>query len=369
MSADCEATRRPAFAGAGSHRVRLRPGICLALVVVFALLPRAVAAHQQGVSYSDVEVDAGRVRYDLTIANHDLKALDTDGGGTVTDEEVVAQYPAIRRELEGVIRVETGGVTCPIRLEDFVLDPTGAVVFRLRGTCGHSGALRIGFDMLAVSGGSGYNLAKIRYHGALAEHVFTRDDTEVVLTGAAPGVLATVRRFLLLGVEHIATGYDHILFLLVLLLIGGGFRTLIGIVTAFTVAHSVTLALATLDVVTLPTRLVESAIALSIAWVALENVALDRSHGRWRITFAFGLVHGFGFASILRAMHLPTQSLAASLVSFNLGVEVGQVAVVLFAYPVIVAVQRARQRRIIVAVVSATILAVALYWFVQRAFL
>jgi hypothetical protein len=381
VSSDGEVTERPASWNVALRRMRRPPVVAaaarwlrppwaarLALAVALALVPRAAAAHQQGVSYSDIEVDAGRVRYDLTIANHDLKAIDADGDGMVSGEEIVAQLAAIRRELGRTIGVETSGVACSLTLEDFLIDPMGGVVFRLRGTCGQGGPLRVRFDMLAATAGSGYNLAKIRYQGALVEHVFTRDDTEVVITGSAPGVLATVRRFLLLGVEHIATGYDHILFLLALLLIGGGFRTLVGIVTAFTVAHSVTLALATLDVVALPTRVVEPAIALSIAWVAIENVVLDRSHGRWRITFVFGLVHGFGFASILRAMHLPTQSLAASLVSFNLGVEVGQVAVVLLAYPVIVAVQRSHRRRAIVVVVSGAILALALYWFVQRAF-
>lgn len=348
-------------------RRRLPLAACLGLVVALVFLPGGVRAHQQGVSYSDIEVDGGRVRYDLTIADHDLRALDTDGDSAISAEEIMAQYPVLQRDLERTIRVEAGGAPCPLRLADFLRDPGSGIVFRLRGACSQGGPLRIVFDMLAAAGSGGYNLAKIRYQGALEEHVFTRDDTEVVL-GGAPGVLATVRRFLLLGVEHIATGYDHILFLLALLLIGGGFRKLVGIVTAFTVAHSVTLALATLDIVTLPTRLVESAIALSIAWVAFENVVLDRSHGRWRITFAFGLVHGFGFASILRAMRLPARNLAASLVSFNLGVEAGQVVVVLLAYPLIVAVQRARQRRAIVVVVSGAILALALYWFIERAF-
>ena len=101
---------------------------------------------------------------------------------------------------------------------------------------------------------------------------------------------------------------------------------------------------------------------------ALENVLLDRSHGRWRITFVFGLVHGFGFASILRAMHLPAEGMAVSLVTFNLGVEAGQIVVVLLAYPLIIAIQRAPQRRAIVATASSVILTVALYWFVERAF-
>jgi hypothetical protein len=159
-----------------------------------------------------------------------------------------------------------------------------------------------------------------------------------------------------------------VLFLLALLLVGGGIRSLLAIVTAFTVAHSLTLALAVLEIVRLPGRLVESAIALSIAWVALENVFFDRAAGRWRITFAFGLVHGFGFASILREMQLPREGLIASLLAFNLGVEAGQLVVVLLAYPMVLLVQRSRRRRMIVTVASSAVLVVAIGWFLQRAF-
>jgi hypothetical protein len=132
------------------------------------------------------------------------------------------------------------------------------------------------------------------------------------------------------------------------------------------VAHSITLALAVLDLVVLPARPVEAAIALSIAWVAVENLLWDRTRGRWRITFAFGLIHGFGFASILRELQLPTEALLVSLVSFNLGVEIGQLVIVLLAYPLIVLVQRTRYRRPIVVVWSAAVLGLALIWLVER---
>jgi hypothetical protein len=343
----------------------------LALTLALSLVGSAIVvqAHQPGVTYSDVTVADGRVRYDLTIPYHELAEVDADHDGALSDAEVIAQYPRLRRQFERAALVQSGDTPCPLTLQDFVQDPQGAVMFRLRGTCPDGDELRVAFQLLAMTGAPGYNLAKIRFRGALTEHVFTRDDTTVVITATDQGAGATLRRFFLLGVEHIATGYDHILFLLALLLIGGGLRALVGVVTAFTVAHSITLALATLDVVALPTRLVESAIALSIAWVALENVLYDRSHGRWRITFVFGLVHGFGFASILREMHLPTQSLALSLVAFNMGVEAGQIVVVLLAYPVIAAIQRTPHRRMIVATASGVILTLALYWFVERAFL
>jgi len=142
----------------------------------------------------------------------------------------------------------------------------------------------------------------------------------------------------------------------------------VAIVTAFTIAHSVTLSLAVLDIVQLPVRVVESAIALSIAWVALENLLVDQIRGRWRITFAFGLMHGFGFAANPRGMHLAREGLIASLLAFNLGVEAGQLAVVLVSYPLVVLIQRSPQRRLLVGLASGAILVLALFWFIQRAF-
>ena len=346
--------------------VRLIGVVAIAWLLVSSSDARA---HQQGVSYSDISVSDGRVRYDLTLSNHDLQEVDANRDGALSDDEIVASFPMLRRRLERALVVKAGDALCPLTLQDYVLDPTGGVTLRLRGPCPDAAPLRVAFQLLAIAGAPGQNFAKIAYRGTLTQRIFTRDDTTVVISAGDESVGGTLRRFFLLGVEHIATGYDHILFLLALLLIGGGLRALVAVVTAFTVAHSITLALATLDVIALPTRLVESAIALSIAWVALENVLYDRSHGRWRITFLFGLVHGFGFASILREMHLPTESLAVSLVAFNLGVEAGQIVVVLLAYPVIAAIQRAPRRRMIVATASGAILTLALYWFVERAFL
>jgi hypothetical protein len=144
-----------------------------------------------------------------------------------------------------------------------------------------------------------------------------------------------------LGIEHILTGADHLVFLFGLILVGGRWRSLVGVVTAFTLAHSVTLALAALSVVAPSPRLVEPAIALSIAYVGVENLFVKDASKRWRITFPFGLVHGFGFAGALRAVALPRAQLPAALVAFNLGVEAGQLAVLSLALPLTVALRGA----------------------------
>jgi hypothetical protein len=346
---------------------RLGCALAVSALVVGALLGDVPAdAHQQGVSYSGITVENGRVLFDLALSVHDL-AADADGDGTTTDDEIRLRAARFKRLFDRALAVTAGDTPCPLDLEDFTRAPNEVVIFHLSGPCSDARPLRIAVRPAMLSAVEAYNLAKISVGGAVSEHVFRGTDTEVVIAGP-PSIAATFGRFFVLGVEHIATGYDHILFLLALLLVGGGFRALVAIVTAFTVAHSITLSLAVLDVVALPARLVESAIALSIAWVALENVVLDRVAGRWRITFAFGLMHGFGFASILREMHLPRAGLATSLLAFNLGVEAGQLVVVLVSYPLVRAVQRSPHRRRWIVVASGAILVLALFWFVERAF-
>jgi hypothetical protein len=173
--------------------------------------------------------------------------------------------------------------------------------------------------------------------------------------------------FFLLGVEHILIGYDHLLFLLMLILRGGNLWSLLKIITAFTVAHSITLALAALSLVTLPERAVEAVIALSIAYVAAENLFFKQaaSH-RWAVSFLFGLVHGFGFSNVLRELGLPQEGLLWSLLSFNLGVEAGQAFAVLLAVPVLLWLRKTSFEPRAVAALSAVVLAVGLVLFVER---
>jgi hypothetical protein len=140
----------------------------------------------------------------------------------------------------------------------------------------------------------------------------------------------------------------------------------VAIVTSFTVAHSATLALATLGIVQPVPWMIEAAIALSIAYIGFENLLVRNPRYRWKITFLFGLVHGFGFATILRDMQLPRAGLVVSLFSFNIGVEIGQIAIVGLMYPVVIAASRTRHRLLITRVASGAIAMVGLLWFYQR---
>jgi hydrogenase/urease accessory protein HupE len=189
--------------------------------------------------------------------------------------------------------------------------------------------------------------------------------------GTRQGAMAVVRRFVPSGVHHILIGPDHLLFLVGLLLLGGSLRQLITVVTAFTIAHSITLSLAALNIFTPPARVVEPAIALSIIYVGADNLMVHggRDVRAW-IAFAFGLIHGFGFANVLREMDLPSRALGWSLFSFNVGVEIGQVFVVV-AVATALSALRARSelagRRLAVAG-SIVVIAAGAYWFIERVF-
>lgn len=188
---------------------------------------------------------------------------------------------------------------------------------------------------------------------------------------AGPAEDTTFWGFLYLGVTHIWTGYDHLLFLFALLVVCRSFRSIVTIISCFTLAHSLTLALATLDVVNLPSKFVEPAIAASIVFVGVENLWRrgEEPKGRWALTFMFGLIHGFGFASVLRQLGVGQggQSLAMPLFTFNLGVELGQVAIAALVLPVVWKLRKneAFVRRG-VPILSAVVALAGLYWLLKR---
>ena len=197
------------------------------------------------------------------------------------------------------------------------------------------------------------------------------DSSYEYFVGSRQGRWAVVQKFVPSGVHHILIGPDHLLFLIGLLLLGGGAKQLLLVVTAFTLAHSVTLSLAVLNVVTPPAHLVEPIIALSIVYVGVDNLmARGGKDVRVWIALVFGLIHGFGFASVLREMGLPSGALGWSLFSFNLGVEFGQLAVVLLVATILSTI-RARSdvvgERIVVAG-SLAVIAAGTFWFVERVF-
>src|SRR5438552_5455520 len=189
--------------------------------------------------------------------------------------------------------------------------------------------------------------------------------------GTRQGALAVIRRFVPAGIHHILIGPDHLLFLVGLLLLGGSMRRLLVVVTAFTVAHSATLSLAALNVVSPPARIIEPAIALSIVYVGADNLLVrgGRDVRPW-IALAFGFIHGFGFANVLREMDLPSRALGWSLFSFNAGVEIGQLLVVVSVASAFAALRSRSETagRQLAFAGSLVVIAAGAFWFIQRVF-
>ena len=229
--------------------------------------------------------------------------------------------------------------------------------------------LAIRDDLFDVLGPDHHTLAKLESSGVTRELAFAAEAREARVTLGGDETGSGGSSFFLLGVEHILTGYDHLLFLAALLLRGGRLLSLLKIVTAFTLAHSLTLALAVLGLVTIPDRLVESVIAASIVWVAGENLILREAPSqRWLVSFLFGLVHGFGFASALTPLALPPWNLAMALLGFNVGVEAGQALVVLLLLPLLLAMRGAVWEGRVVRTASLAVALAGCAWLVERVF-
>ena len=219
----------------------------------------------------------------------------------------------------------------------------------------------------------------------LARHILHADSSPILLRESGAHTLSVFRQYLREGMWHIWIGFDHILFLTTLLLPAvliygktgwlsqNNLRTALGdlvkVVTAFTIAHSVTLALAVLDIVTLPPRLVEAVIAASVLVAAVNNLRPVFPGSRWLMAFAFGLVHGFGFAGVLLDLGLPAEALSVSLLAFNLGVELGQLAIVILVFPIAALLRHTRLYRTWLLGGGSTVAAlIAAIWIYERVF-
>ncbi|HEX3901339.1 MAG TPA: HupE/UreJ family protein [Polyangia bacterium] len=321
-----------------------------AAIALAVLAPERVAlAHAVGVSSGEYRL-SGKVLYgDLGMSGRELArllpAIDTDHDGAITTEELTAGRDAVAPALLGGIIVKADANVCAGSLDRaWALEGEGGVVFQVRYTCPEvPGHLTLTMPLLDALAPGHRHLARVFRAGKAQVKVLDRAHATWTLNDASPtsSGVQMAWSMLKLGVEHILTGADHLVFLLGLILVGGSLRSLIGVVSAFTLAHSITLALAALSIFAPSPRLVEPAIALSIAYVGVENFFVADTSKRWRITFPFGLIHGFGFAGALREIALPRAQIPIALVSFNLGVEIGQLAVLSIALPLTLAARNA----------------------------
>lgn len=322
-------------------------------VILLLAFATTALAHDVSRSDSKIEVQGREVRATVTLNVTELK----DKADPVPDI-VLGHYSVKSQDLPVGTTVEK------YELQPGNLAQTRILYLFPRDVT----ALEVRSTLYEVMPAGHQHLMSVKLNGVLHESILDAKTHQAGFSGVKATNLQTFWRFLRLGVEHIFTGYDHLAFLLGLLVATATLGSLVKIITSFTIAHSITLALATFNVVILPSRLTESLIALSIGYIAAENLFNFRTMKRYYITFLFGLVHGFGFSNVLREMDLPRASLALSLFSFNAGVEIGQITFVLLIYPLVQDLVSSGWKRLKPAV-SIGIACLAAYWFVERAFL
>lgn len=364
---------------------------CRYLLALLLFLSLPVLAHKASDSYLRIDVDGSAVSGQWDIALRDIDfalGLDLDGNGEITWGEVRIRQADIDHWALGRLNLQRGGV-CALRVADHLVDShtDGAyAVLQLTGECPQAGgdlsvAYRLLFELDALHRG----LLSLTFDGIPHSGVFAPERAEQQFVAGQSSRLAQFGQYLVEGIWHIWIGVDHILFLLALLLpavlvresgrwrgvarFGDALREVLWVVTAFTVAHSITLSLAALGLVQLPSRLVESAIAASVVLAAANNLKPLVEGRRWLVAFCFGLIHGFGFASVLAELGLPREALVLSLLGFNLGVEIGQLAIVAVFLPLAFSLRATVfYRRGVLIGGSLATLVVALAWFLERAF-
>lgn len=357
----------------------LRFGIALLWLIALGV----AHAHTPGLSTAAVSIHPDRLEATLVFSTADagtLVELDRNQDGQMAKAELAAAATALQ---------EMGAQALQVKCDDRWVKPSSvrctfdasnnATVFLSFPTGEFSQLLVTSAWLARMPPGHRQFLSLQDPKGnVLTERLLSADHCSVTVRAdnlnpkptPPPPPANTFADFLMLGIRHIWTGYDHLLFLFGLLMVTRNFLSALQIITCFTIAHSITLAVATLSLVQIPSRVVEPLIAASIVYVGIENLVRgDDPKGRWLLAFGFGLIHGFGFAAVLRELGVGAHGSAITmpLLSFNLGVEVGQIAIAAVALPVIWKLQSwpGFARRWVPAL-SVAIAAVGGYWFVVR---
>ena len=375
-------------------------------LLALLLVTTGAWAHKPSDSYLMLRVEAAAAggagmtgQWDIALRDLDVVlGLDADGDGQITWGEVRTRHAEIAAFALARLQVQADGLPCTVtagtQQVDEHTDGTYTVIpLQLRCAQPATDRVTVGYTLFADVDPQHRGLLNLATPGGTRTAVLGPQaamQTFTVGAAADAGPLAQFLTYVREGVWHIWIGFDHILFLLSLLLPAVGtwqkqpagqvrwqpvqrlrdaVWDVLRIVTAFTVAHSITLSLATLGLVSLPSRLVESVIAASVVLAALNNVWPLFQGRRWSVAFAFGLIHGFGFASVLADLGLPQDALALALVGFNVGVELGQLAIVVAFLPLAFVLRdSAFYRRAVLVAGSLLIAAIALAWFLERAF-
>jgi len=347
-----------------------------AVLLLFSLAAIVVRAHQPGLSTLFIDLGSNRISAQLIIAWQEIEGavpLDGNGDRTLSDDE----FSAARNRLTGLgessISFESDGrmlsLKAPVEVRR---DDVTGLRFNLVIEFPATKVLTIHSEIIHELQRGHRQIVTIRKSdgSTLGEAVLEQDRPTLDVPLAASGgtkLASPARDYFLLGIEHILAGWDHLAFLFGLLAVGGKLRDAVKIITSFTVAHSLTLALATFNWINIPSSVVEPIIAASIIYVGFENIVRKDFRKRWLLTFAFGLIHGCGFASVLRELGVGADGtgVARPLIFFNLGVEAGQLIIAAVMLPVIWKLKAAFPKRWI-PVASAVLIAIGSYFLLDR---
>jgi hypothetical protein len=365
--------------------------VAAVIVVVIASLSPAWA-HKSSDSYLNLQLKGQKISGQWDVALRDLDyalGLDVNNDGVITWSELRDLQASIASYLLHHLTLRSDGNPCATHVVEHLVDDhsDGAYeVLRFEADCaGPPQILEIGYDFFFHLDAQHRGLVRLDANGQTHTAVLSPNQQTWRVEPGSASWLRTFLDYINEGVWHIWTGFDHILFLCALLLpavltyrggrwvgvteFGEAFANVVKIVTAFTLAHSITLSLAVLGFISLPSRLVESAIAVSVIAAALNNLHPVVQSRLWVVAFGFGLVHGLGFANVLTELGLPTGALVAALVSFNLGVEIGQLAIVCAILPLAYLCRHSwLYPRVVVSTASLCIVAIAFVWLIERSF-
>lgn len=350
---------------------RIRLVLLLVGLAVAVLVVRAAGAHTTMTGLVRVVVDGPRMSYALSVVASEIPqesaaALSAASGGSAAAAEAVAKI--LRRS----VSIAVDGIDCTpgrVRLQESRV-AEGRALLELDFACPREpGRLRLREDWQGWLGEHYGSLVSLQKGGASREFRLDKDTPEQSVTFDAS--LATGwLDFVTMGIEHILGGIDHLLFLLALLAPARRLWSVIRIATAFTVAHSLTLSLAVLGWIEVPSAIVEPLIAASIVAVAAENLlTAHESRWRWVLAFVFGLVHGLGFAGALTELDLTTASLVRALVGFNIGVEIGQLLAIAVAFPLLYWAGAPQRWPWLAKGLSLVVLLAGAWWLVERTLL
>jgi hydrogenase/urease accessory protein HupE len=349
-------------------------------VLVLCVGSAQAAAHQVNLSTARITFGADRV-VDVDVA---MKGSDVDrvAGTNVYDTQTGLVRPdalaAVSAKVADYVATHSavlaGDKACGSGASSVSSDGDGVIV-QTRWSCAReSGRLRYRSTVLVDTAPDARQVVLIRSGDKTFQDLLDVGRTEAVLTEAPQlSTVQVIGLYLGAGIEHILIGCDHIAFLIAIVLWANRLWPVVKLVTAFTVGHSITLSLAALDIIWIPSTIIEPAIAASIIYVAGENFFSHDVQKRWRDTFVFGLVHGFGFASALQEFGIPKSALIPALASFNVGVEIGQIAIVAAVIPMLRAFDRlvrgshgGGRTPIAVYTLSTVIVVLGTYWFLDR---